>query len=110
MGTDWLSKENERITKEREVWMEEKGIKELLQLEKGENQITIDLNQEPRTAKTKYGERFVFSLTSPAGKNFMCSSVLYGQIVQYIAKKKTGKLTLLRSGVGTDTKIELMEK
>jgi hypothetical protein len=105
---EWLEKEAKRMQELKQQMREEKGIKDLLSLKKGENLITIDKSQVPKFVTTKYGDRYVFVLEQPQNLNFMCSVYLYAEILQFITKNKTYTIKLLRSGEGKETKIEII--
>jgi hypothetical protein len=105
---EWLNKENKRMQDLRKQMREEKGIKDLLSLKKGENLITIDKTIAPKFVTTKYGDRYVFDLKEPENLSFMCSVYLYAEILAYITAKDTYSIKILRSGEGGETKIEII--
>lgn len=106
---NWFEKEYDRTQALKKQMREEKGIKDLLNLKKGENNITLDLSEPSRFVTTKYGDRYVFALKEPQNLNFMCSVVLYTQILEWVKLSKSNTIKLLRSGEGKETKIEIIQ-
>ena len=105
----WVNEEAKRIETERAEWLVEQGFKKAVTLKKGENKLVLDLSDKPKQVTTKFGKnRYVLNLVEPADKCLMATAILYNQILQKVASTKSFEITLLRSGDGEDTKIELL--
>jgi hypothetical protein len=109
----WLTAEKGRIEEESKRRLAESDIKPALTLGEGVTTVAIDLKDEPRTVKTKFGNRKVVNLITPKTKDnetmcLMMSDYLYEQFIKAVADKSgIVKVNIVRMGAGKETKYKV---
>ena len=107
---NWMKEEYEDIKKEEEEYREQQGMKELLRLEKGDNNITLNLKERPKRVETKYGHRDVWGLVSPEGKTLMLHPLTSRALIKFIVENENNpNVVIIRSGELKSTRYEFKE-
>lgn len=107
----WISREKERIEKEREQRLREKGFERLFNVPVGETKITVDLSVEPREVETRYGKRVVLRINvegEPYDLMVNPASPLFRDIIDVLSSGQT-TMTIVRSGRGRSTRYSIKE-
>lgn len=110
----WLTAEKNRIDEESKKRLETADIKPILTLNEGVTTITVDLKDEPKSVKTKFGSRKVVNLVAPKDKDgkqmcVMMSDYLFEQFIKAVVDKSgIVRLNIVRMGSGAkDTKYKV---
>jgi len=107
MSEGWLVKEYEEVQELKAKRREEQGLKDIMHLEKGDNQVIIDLITKPELVQTKFGARKCFDLVYPEGKILMLSPWTATDLVEFVHEQEGNpNVVIIKSGEGKATRYE----
>ena len=110
-GIKWIEAKKKQLEAARTANRKAKGMEDLYNMPIGETEITIDVNIEPRIAKTKYGDRDVLRIhvgKEGEAKDWMISpnSPFYMTILENISEGKA-HMIIVRSGTELSTRYSI---